>query len=83
MTTRQAANTVIIAIQAVLMDTTATMALFPDLDDGQRNLAHYLMDKNGLLRQGTSAGDGDAGEATGEHRERVIGEMVGLLGRYT
>ena len=70
-------------MQAVLCDAQITLSLFPGLDDGQRNLATYLMEKNGLLRAGRSV-DEDEDEQEGmERRDKVVGEMVGLLGRGT
>lgn len=69
-TTRQAANTLILAIQWVLADRQATLALFAGLNQGQKDLATYLMGRNGLL-----AGDGNG------DKETMMGEMVGLMSR--
>ena len=74
-TTRQAANTLILAIQCVLRDAQATLALFPDLNAGQKDLATYLMDKNGLLSPEGGSG-GESGAASG-----VMGEMTDLMAR--
>ena len=70
-TTRQAANTLILAVQCVLADTRATLALFTDLNQGQKDLAIYLMERNGLIER----------QDDGDLREKVKGEMVGLMAR--
>lgn len=74
-TTRQAANTLILAIQCVLGDSQTTLALFPELNRGQKDLAIYLMERNGLL----SGIRGKGGED--EKGMNMMGEMVQLLGR--
>lgn len=79
-TVRQAANTLILAIQCVLADSTTTLSLLPRLSATQRNLATYLMETNGLMRGNHKSGlDGDQAEE--ERMERVIGEMDGLMSR--
>ena len=83
-TTRQAANTVLLAIQCVLGDDTRTLALFPGLSGAQRNLATYLMETNGLLRSQASlstasrAGDEEEEEA---RRQTVLAEMEGQMAK--
>ncbi|EIW72825.1 hypothetical protein TREMEDRAFT_42004 [Tremella mesenterica DSM 1558] len=72
-TTRQAANTLILALQCVLQDAQETLGLLPELNAGQKDLAMYLMDKNGLLV------DLLPGESGG--REGVMGEMTELMAR--
>ena len=47
--------------------------MFPGLNRGQKDLATYLMGRNGLLEK---AGVEQVGQ-----REKVLGEMVGLLAR--
>jgi hypothetical protein len=71
---RRAANVLILAIQAVILDSHATLGML-HLTEYQENLAVYLMEKNGLR------GD-DLGHSA-EQREKVVGEMVGLLGKAT
>jgi len=73
-TTRQAANTLILAIQCVLADSQATLAMFPQLNRGQKDLAMYLMERNGLLGK-----DDDRDKEV--KREKVMGEVVGLMAR--
>ena len=75
-TTRQAANTLILAIQVILADAQATIALFPQLNEAQKNLGYYFMEKSGLLRRSeTDALALDGG------REAVDGKITDLLGR--
>ena len=74
-TTRQAANTLILAIQVVMGDSNATLALFPELNAAQKNLAHYLMEKNGLLQKPKPTEDEET------RKVHVEGEMANLLGR--
>ncbi len=73
-TTRQAANTLILAIQCVVSDSQATLAMFPNLNKGQKDLAIYLMERNGLL---TKSSVGRRKVA----KENVKDEMVGLMAR--
>ncbi|KAK4684711.1 hypothetical protein P7C73_g5453, partial [Tremellales sp. Uapishka_1] len=74
---RQAAHTLVLAIQCVLADSQKTLSLLGNLDQGHKNLATYLMEKHGLWKIPESV------KASDEHdrKELVMGEMVGLLGR--
>lgn len=82
-TTRQAANTVLLAIQCVLGNDTRTLALFPGLSGAQRNLATYLMETNGLLQCATAC-SAEAEmkrevERVEERKQRVLTEMEGQM----
>ena len=50
--------------------------MFPRLNRGQKDLATYLMDRNGLM-EGENRGGHEGKRAT------VLGEMVGLMARGT
>jgi hypothetical protein len=78
--TRQAAQTLLLAIQCVLIDAHRTLSLFPRLATGQKDLAMYLMDKNGLILHAAQSQGVDPAEEE-ERKERVVGEMVGLMAR--
>ncbi|ORX34125.1 clasp N terminal-domain-containing protein [Kockovaella imperatae] len=80
-TTRQAANTIILAIQAVLVDAQATVALFPELDDVQKDLVFYLMDKNGVLGMDHSSDHESAQGPVEDGKEALDGKLVELLGK--
>lgn len=84
-TTRQAANTILLAIQCVLGDDTRTLALFPGLSGAQRNLATYLMETNGLLRSNVQTGHGASvlgeDEVEEERRQKVLAEMEGQMAK--
>jgi CLIP-associating protein 1/2 len=84
-TTRQAANTILLAIQCVLGDDTRTLALFPGLSGAQRNLATYLMETNGLLRSNVQTGHGAIvvgdEEVEEERRQKVLAEMEGQMAK--
>jgi CLIP-associating protein 1/2 len=75
-TIRQAAHTLILAVQCVFQDVQATLALFPEMDKGQQNLACYLFEKNGLTRKAMTPGLVDTGG-----RNRVVDEMGKLMAR--
>jgi hypothetical protein len=83
----------LLAIQCVLNDAHRTLSLVPGLNAGQKNLAMYLMESNGLLREsapghassqkssdGEEQGQGTLGEEE-ERKERVAEEMAGLMSR--
>jgi hypothetical protein len=69
---------VLLAVQAILLDSQTTMSLL-DLKESRKNFAMYLIDKNGLSNVGHGA-SGVAGDAA---RDKVNGEMVKLLGKAT
>lgn len=83
----------LLAIQCVLHDAQKSLSLVPGLNAGQKNLAMYLMESNGLLGvpvspaqqngHGHGLGFGTPGRDSidGERKERVVEEMVGLLSR--
>lgn len=83
MSVRQAGQTLLLAVQAVLMDSQLTLSFFPRLSTGAKDLAVYFFEKNGLLNQPESvdaalaAGPGDAAE----RKEKVLEEVVGLMAR--
>ena len=52
------------------------MRLLPELSAGQKDLATYLMERHGLLKNSSANGNGEE-----DRRERVAGEMAGLLAR--
>lgn len=64
-TIRQAANTLILAIQCVLGDSSTTLGLFPQMTVTQRNLATYLMETNGLISHTTHLRNGSNGNGMG------------------
>jgi CLIP-associating protein 1/2 len=88
---RQAANTLILAVQCVLQDSSATLALFPRMTQTQRNLSTYLMETNGLIphkafTSQTGGSNGKVGhEATRDieegRKEKVLGEMDALMSK--
>lgn len=75
---RRAANVLILAIQAVMLDSQATMDML-NLTEYQKNLVVYLMEKNGLRVDANSRKGLDSVEAEEERKDRVVGEMVGVL----
>jgi CLIP-associating protein 1/2 len=78
--TRQAAQTLLLAIQCVIADAQRTLSLFPRMSTGQKDLSMYLMEKNGLIRPSGTSTDGIELDQV-ERKERVVGEMVGLMAR--
>lgn len=71
---RQAANTLILAIQCVIGDSAKTLGLFPEMTVTQRNLATYLMETNGVMGPSSLMG-------VEERRGKVLEEMDGLMAR--
>ncbi|WOO85720.1 Protein STU1 [Vanrija pseudolonga] len=68
---RQAAHRVILAVQCMLGDDVRTLALFPDLDAGQRSFATYLMQQNGVMNRASFDGAEDAAR-----RQAVLEELL-------
>ena len=66
LTARHAVHHLLLCIQCVMQDSQRTLALFPDLSETQKDLAVYLMEKNGLLPGG------------GGTPEKVLKEMGNL-----
>lgn len=84
-TIRQAANTLILAVQCDIGDSSVTLSLFPGMSATQRNLATYLMETNGLILHTGAANKkaelDDSGEGGEERKEKVLGEMDALMQR--
>ncbi|KAL1405184.1 suppressor of tub2 mutation [Vanrija albida] len=68
---RQAAHRVILAVQCMLGDDVRTLALFPELDPGQRSFATYLMQQNGVMNKAPSDSAEDAAR-----RQAVLDELL-------
>ncbi|WVQ85520.1 hypothetical protein IAT38_007685 [Cryptococcus sp. DSM 104549] len=99
-TVRQASQSLLLAIQCILHDSSRTLAFVPDVSQGQKDLAIYYMAQNGILEESVlhkrdradSPGqgqegsdvddmDGDEEEATEKKREKMNGELAGLMAR--
>ncbi|KIR43244.1 protein STU1 [Cryptococcus deuterogattii 99/473] len=80
---RQAAHSVLLAIQCVIHDSRKTLAFVPDLSQGQKDLAVYYMAQNGVLEQiGLHKKAANEGETGGEEeRDNMAGELAGLMSR--
>lgn len=63
-----------------MMDSQATMDML-DLTEYQKNLVVYLMEKNGL--RGDERQEEHDIHAEEQRKDRVVGEMVGVLGKVS
>ncbi|KJE04556.1 protein STU1 [Cryptococcus gattii NT-10] len=80
---RQAAHSLLLAIQCVIQDSRKTLTFVPALSQGQKDLAVYYMAQNGVLEQiGLHKKAANEGETGGEEeRDNMAGELAGLMSR--
>nr|XP_018264986.1 uncharacterized protein I303_03168 [Kwoniella dejecticola CBS 10117]OBR87144.1 hypothetical protein I303_03168 [Kwoniella dejecticola CBS 10117] len=90
---RQAAQSLILSIQAVTQNSSKTLSFVPELSKGQKDLSIYYMSQNGVLEKGpflnNGAGNGDSqageqddeGEVEIQRKGKIMKEMEGLMGR--
>lgn len=83
MSVRQAGQTLLLAVQAVLMDSQLTLSFFPRLSTGAKDLAVYFFEKNGLLNvaDGGLAAPAAGPDDAAERKEKVLEEVVGSMAR--